>query len=58
LEFLEAEFPLRSKGPPAELSINGAVSSLANLETAQQERSVLLSDEPKTTGEGKKKESC
>jgi hypothetical protein len=58
LEFLEAEFPLRSKGLPKELSIDSAMSSLANLETAQQERSVLLSNEPKTTREGKKKEFC
>jgi hypothetical protein len=55
LEFIEAEFPLGSKGFPAELSIDSAVSLLINLETAQQERSALLSDEPKTMGEGKEK---
>jgi hypothetical protein len=58
LKFLEAEFPLGGKGFPTELSINSAVSLLVDLETAQQERSVLLSDEPKTTGEWKEKRVC
>jgi hypothetical protein len=34
------------------------VSLLVDLETARQERSVLLSDEPKTTGERKEKGVC
>jgi hypothetical protein len=53
LKLLEADFGLGSKGFPAELLIDSAVSLLVNLETAQQERSVLLSDKPKTMGEGK-----
>jgi hypothetical protein len=55
LKFLEAEFTLGSKGFPAELSIDSAVSLLVDLETARQERSVLLSKEPKTMGEGRKR---
>jgi hypothetical protein len=58
LEFLEAEFPLGGNGFPAELSIDGAVSLLVDLETTQQERSVLFSDKPKTTGEQKEKGVC
>jgi hypothetical protein len=34
------------------------MSLLVNLKTAQQERSMLLSDEPKTTGEKKEKGVC
>jgi hypothetical protein len=58
LKILEAEFPLGGKGFPAELSIDSAVSLLVNLETAQQERSMLLSDKPKTTVERKEKRVC
>jgi hypothetical protein len=32
-----------------------AMSLLVNLETARQERSMLLSEEPKSTGEGRKR---
>jgi hypothetical protein len=35
-----------------------AMSLLVNLETARQERSMLLSDEPKTKGKGKEKGVC
>jgi hypothetical protein len=35
-----------------------ALGLLPNLETAQQERSVLLADEQKSTGEGGKRSVC
>jgi hypothetical protein len=58
LKFLEAEFSLGSKGFPAELLIDSVVSILVDLETAQQGRSMLLADKPKTTGEQKEKGVC
>jgi hypothetical protein len=53
-----AEFPLGGKGFLAELLIDSAVSILVDLETARQERSVLLSDNQKTKGERKEKGVC
>ncbi len=58
MKFLEAEFPLGGKGFLSELLIDSAMSLLVDLETAQQERSMLLSDEPKTMGERKEKGVC
>jgi hypothetical protein len=58
LKFLEAEFLLGGKGFLSELLIDSAVSLLVDLETAQQERSMLLSDEPKATGKRKEKRVC
>jgi hypothetical protein len=41
----EAEFPLEAWVTPVGLSIDSAIGLLPNLETTQQERSVLLLDE-------------
>jgi hypothetical protein len=45
LEIFGQSFPKEARVIPVELSIHSAVGLLANLETAQQERSVLLLDE-------------
>ncbi len=45
LEILRQSFPQEARVTPVELSIDSAIGLLPNLETAQQERSVLLLDE-------------
>ncbi len=48
LEILERQsFPEEARVTPVELLVDSAISLLINLETAQQGRSVLLSDEQK-----------
>jgi hypothetical protein len=47
-------FPLEARITPVELLIDSAVSLLLKLEAAQQERSVLFSDEQKLLFEGGK----
>jgi hypothetical protein len=43
LKIGDAEFPLEARVTPVEPSINSVLSPSVNLETAQQERSLLLS---------------
>jgi hypothetical protein len=45
LGILRQIFPKEARVTPVELSIDSAIGLLPNLETARQERSVLLADE-------------
>ncbi len=53
--FLEANFPLDARVAPVEVLYNSALSPLITLETAQQEKSVLLLSEKRLLFEGWKK---
>ncbi len=55
LKIWRQSFPLEARVTPVELSIDSAISLLINLETAQQGRSVLLSDEQRLLFEGRKR---
>jgi hypothetical protein len=50
--FLEAEFPLDTRVTPVVVSYNRALSPLITLETAQQERSMLLLSEKRLLFKG------
>ncbi len=55
LEIEEVEFPQEARVTPVELSTNRALSPLTTLETAQRERSVLLSGDKRLMTEGWKR---
>ncbi len=52
---MEVEFPLEARVTPVELLIDSALSPLITLETARQERSVLLSGDKRLLRESWKR---